>query len=100
MLAWTIYISFLGVLLLMLLPPGAVREARAIALASALGGLFIALGGFFGSPPGEMITVADCGWVPALGIKFHLAADGVSLTLVSLTGLAAVAGILFSWNIE
>ncbi|HND61981.1 MAG TPA: NADH-quinone oxidoreductase subunit M, partial [Opitutaceae bacterium] len=27
-------------------------------------------------------------------------ADGISLTLVVLTGLAATAGILFSWNIE
>jgi NADH-quinone oxidoreductase subunit M len=39
-------------------------------------------------------------WIPSLGIRFHLAADGISLTLVLLTGLAAVAGILFSWNIE
>ena len=35
-----------------------------------------------------------------LGIRYHLAADGISLTLVLLTGIAAVAGILFSWNIE
>ncbi|HVY69498.1 MAG TPA: NADH-quinone oxidoreductase subunit M, partial [Verrucomicrobiae bacterium] len=31
---------------------------------------------------------------------YHLAADGISATLVLLTGLAAVTGILFSWNIE
>ena len=43
MLARTVYISFLGVLVLMLLPKTAVREARAVALASGLGGLFIAL---------------------------------------------------------
>ena len=29
-----------------------------------------------------------------------LAADGISRVLVLLTGLAAVAGVLFSWNIE
>jgi NADH-quinone oxidoreductase subunit M len=38
--------------------------------------------------------------VPSLGLEYHLAADGISLTLVLLTGLAAIAGILFSWNIE
>jgi len=27
-------------------------------------------------------------------------ADGISLVLVLLTGLAAVAGVLFSWNVE
>jgi NADH-quinone oxidoreductase subunit M len=35
-----------------------------------------------------------------LGIRYHLAADGISLVLVLLTGIAAVAGVLFSWNIE
>ena len=32
--------------------------------------------------------------------EYHLAADGISLTLLLLTGIVAVAGILFSWNIE
>jgi NADH-quinone oxidoreductase subunit M len=35
-----------------------------------------------------------------MGIHFLLAADGISRVLVLLTGLAAVAGVLFSWNIE
>jgi NADH-quinone oxidoreductase subunit M len=100
MLAWTIYISFLGVLVLMLLPKGDSRTARAVALVSALGGFIIASIGFANFNPGEVVTVADKSWIPMLGIRYHLAADGVSLTLVLLTGIAAVAGILFSWNIE
>jgi NADH-quinone oxidoreductase subunit M len=100
MLAWTIYLSFIGVLVLMLLPKGDARAARAVALASALGGFFIALLGFAEFKAGEILTIADCAWVPTLGLRYQLAADGVSLTLVLLTGLAAVAGILFSWNIE
>ena len=35
-----------------------------------------------------------------MGIHFLLAADGISRVLVLPTGLAAVAGVLFSWNIE
>ena len=35
-----------------------------------------------------------------MGIRYMLAADGISRVLVLLTGLAAVAGVLFSWNIE
>src|SRR5439155_21091568 len=50
--------------------------------------------------PGEIQTVTKTPWIPSLGIEYHLAADGVSLTLVLLTGLAAIAGILFSWNVE
>ena len=32
--------------------------------------------------------------------RFRLAADGISLTLILLTGIIAITGILFSWNIE
>ena len=100
MLAWTVYISFFGVLVLMLLPKTAVREARAVGFFSALGGLILALVGFMEFKAGEILTISKYPWVPSLGIEYHLAADGVSMTLVLLTGLAAVGGILFSWNIE
>ena len=46
------------------------------------------------------MTVVAYPWVPSLGIEYHLAADGISLTLLLLTGIVAIAGILFSWNIE
>jgi len=104
MLAWTIYISFLGVLVLMLLPQGNASAARKIAMLSAVAGLLVALAGFIQAAPeiklGKIVTVANADWIHSLGIRYDLAADGISLTLVLLTGLAAVAGILFSWNIE
>jgi NADH-quinone oxidoreductase subunit M len=107
MLAWTIYISFLGVLVLMLLPKGNAAAARGVALLAALAGLAIGIAGVVQyksslAVPGaeKIVTVANATWIPSLGIQYHLAADGVSLTLVLLTGLAAVTGILFSWNIE
>src|SRR5438876_2261948 len=99
MLAWTIYISFFGVVLLTLLPGDNARAARIVALVTALGGLAVALIGTVQAGAG-VNTFCDFAWVPTLGIHYHLAADGISLTLVLLTGLAAVAGILFSWNIE
>src|SRR5436189_2061277 len=100
MLAWTIYISFLGVLVLMLLPKGNASAARKVAMLSALAGLLVALAGYIQFKTGEIVTVIKLPWVPSLGIEYHLAADGISLTLVLLTGLAAVGGILFSWSIE
>ena len=99
MLAWTIYISFIGVVLLTLLPRNNAPAARIVALLTALGGLAIALAGAL-KEGAAMNTICDADWVPSLGIHYHLAADGISLTLVVLTGVAAVAGILFSWNIE
>ena len=46
------------------------------------------------------MTIVDVPWVASMGVHYTLAADGISLVLVLLTGLAAVAGVLFSWNIE
>jgi NADH-quinone oxidoreductase subunit M len=100
MLAWTIYTSFIAVGVLLCLPAAQARAARVVALLTALLGLLLALAGLIGASPGEIQTIAKAPWIPALGIEYHLAADGISLTLVLLTGIAAVAGILFSWNVE
>jgi NADH-quinone oxidoreductase subunit M len=100
MLAWTIYITLAGVAALMLLPKDNPRLARIVALLTAGIGFVIALGGVWEAKPGEIQTVAKLPWIPSLGIEYHLAADGISLTLLLLTGLAAIAGILFSWNIQ
>lgn len=100
MLAWTIYISFLGALVLMLLPKNSVHTARLVALVTAAAGFAVTVVGFEQQQLGELVTVARIPWVPSLGIEYHLAADGISMTLVLLTGIVAISGVLFSWNIE
>lgn len=100
MLAWTIYISFLGAVVLALLPKGNALAAKAVALLTAVLGFAIGLTGTLQAQSGALQTIAKVRWIPSLGIEYYLAADGISLTLVLLTGIAAVTGILFSWNIE
>src|SRR5579875_1125332 len=97
MLAWTIYISFVGAAVLLLLPR---QAARIVALLVAVCGLAITLATLAARPSGKLVTITRIAWVPSLGLEYHLAADGISLTLVLLTGIVAVAGVLFSWNIE
>jgi NADH-quinone oxidoreductase subunit M len=97
----TIYISFLGVVLLMCLPRDNARAARFVALGTALAGLFVGVTVAVGwDPAPEVVNLVNVPWVPTLGIGYHLGFDGISLTLVLLTGIAAVAGVLFSWNVE
>ena len=101
MLAWTIYITFIGVLVLMLLPRDNARAARIVALFTAIAGCVVAfVGAIQQTNPGEVTTIVKEDWIPAIGANYYLAVDGISLVLVVLTGLAAVSGILFSWNIE
>ncbi len=98
--AWTIYISFAGALLEALLPKGRNGLARWLALGVATATLAIALCGFVCGMGQGRVVITDAAWVPSMGIRYLLAADGISRVLVLLTGVAAVAGVLFSWNIE
>jgi len=99
MIASTIYITFAGAVLLLVLPR---VLARWIALATALGGFAISLAAFFARPAdfGHFSTIISVPWVPALGMNYHLAVDGISLTMTLVTGLTAVSAILFSWKVE
>lgn len=100
-LPWTIYFSFAGAALSLLAGSHSAAVARRVALVTALAGSGAALlaASSFVSGPG-LQTIVNVPWIPELGIRFHLAADGISMTLIILTGIAATAGVLFSWNIE
>ena len=45
------------------------------------------------------MVFVDLPWILSMGVHYLLAADAISRVAL-LTGLAAVAGVLFSWNIE
>ncbi|MGV3753927.1 MAG: complex I subunit 4 family protein [Verrucomicrobiota bacterium] len=99
-LPWTIYATFLGALLVTLLPAGNLRHIRFAALGTALVGLFIGLYAAANFDAAEgLVTLSKHKWIPAFGAEYHLAADGISVVMVLLTGIAAVTGVLFSWNV-
>ena len=100
MLSLTIYISFIGALVVAMLPAKPSSMARILALMVAVAGLVVGVLGYIADFGKGLVVLTDKAWVPAMGIHYLLAADGISRTLVLLTGLAAVAGVLFSWNIE
>ena len=100
MLPWTIYLSFLGAAAMLLVPPRHAQAARVAALAVTLAGAVCAFGGAAAYHPGQaLLTLTRAKWIPALGAEYFLAVDGINLPLVLLTALAAVAGVLFSWNV-
>src|SRR5258708_4243581 len=41
-------------------------------------------------------TIVRAPWVPALGMNYYLAVDGISLTLVLVTSITALSSVLFS----
>ncbi len=99
MIAWTIYLTLAGAVLVLVLPR---VMARWIALAVAMAGFAIGLLTLFapGADFAHFHTIARAPWVPVLGMQYHLAVDGISLTLIAVTGLTAVCAVLFSWQVE
>ena len=100
MIAWTIYITFGGAVLLLFL----LRSfARWIALLTTIAGLVLDLIVFVRTPVADLAhftTIVRVPWVPALGMNYHLALDGVSLTTVLVTGISALSAVLFSWDVD
>src|SRR5881296_2390497 len=100
MIAWTIYLTLAGAVLLLLLP---CRFARWIALLTTIAGFAISLIALFQTPVADLThftTIVRVPWVPALGMNYHLAVDGISLTMALVTGIVAVSTVLFSWDVE
>src|SRR5438105_4466142 len=98
MIAWTIYVTFAGAVALLFLPR---VLSRWVALATAAGGFAVSLAAFFNAVDvGTFKTIVRVPWVPILGMEYHLAVDGISLTLALVTSLTAVSAVLFSWDVE
>jgi NADH-quinone oxidoreductase subunit M len=99
MIAWTIYITFAGAILLLVLPRA---FARWIALVVAVAGFAVSLATFFCDDVdlAHFTTIVRVPWFPALGMNYHLALDGISLVLALVTGIAAISAVLFSWDVE
>ena len=104
MLAWPIYISLFGALVCLLTPSERAAQARWTALLTAVAGLVAALIGtrqFWAAGELEgLTTITQLPWIPTLGIEYFLGADGISVVMVLLAGIAAVSGVLFCWNIS
>jgi NADH-quinone oxidoreductase subunit M len=47
---------------------------------------------------GTVLTMFDRPWIPGLGIRFHLAADGLSLVLILLTNFLGLVAVACSWT--
>lgn len=101
LLPWTVYLSFAGALVALAAGARSAGAARWTALLTAVATWVIGLIAACGyDPTAGLVTLVDIPWIPTIGARYHLAVDGISLALVVLTGLAATAGVLFSWNIE
>lgn len=87
LLTWLIVLPLVGALVAALSPRAS--WSRWISLAFALGaaGLAVSVWTAFDPSDGGFQSAFDAAAIPALGIRFHLGVDGISLYLVLLTAL-------------
>ncbi|MGK4581399.1 complex I subunit 4 family protein [Kitasatospora sp. HPMI-4] len=80
---------------------GPQAERRALRLGVAVTGAVLLLtvvlaAGFDHGAPNRMQAVTDLRWIPAIGVRFHLGVDGISLPLIVLTALLTFLCAVYS----
>ncbi|MFZ5572489.1 MAG: complex I subunit 4 family protein [Thermodesulfobacteriota bacterium] len=103
MLAWLVLIPVCGGILAWTLDRRFPGSARWISLITMLMDLVLSVSLLPARPAvdavaGPFLTSVDYPWIPALGIRFHLAMDGLSLVLVLLTHFLGIVAIASSWT--
>jgi NADH-quinone oxidoreductase subunit M len=100
LLTFTILAPAIAAVILLLLPESRGLLIRLVALA----------GGALTLPPAVWLCLSydrqqggfqfaqDVAWVPSLGIRYHVAADGISLALILLTAIIITGGVFASWT--
>lgn len=48
----------------------------------------------------QMLYTARASWFPAMNIEYNVGVDGISISMIMLTAVVVLAGILVSWNVE
>jgi NADH-quinone oxidoreductase subunit M len=96
--------------IILLLPKERGENARMLALAATIMGLILSVYVYVAyyqnlPEPGTrwadtLMFVEEYEWIPSVGINFLLGVDGLSATLVLLTAIVGLGGVLISWGIE
>ena len=100
----------LAATIILLLPKERKENARMLALATTALGLLLA--GYIyvdyyqnlpdpGTPWAETLAFLEFHeWIPSIGLNYIVGVDGLSATLVLLTAVVGLGGVLISWGID
>ena len=98
-----VLLPLVGVLVLVLLPPSQQKVCRWVAFITLLADLALMVWSFsrhFDPDLGTLQLIERIDWLPAMGLQWSLAADGISAPLVLLSGLVTLLTVAASWTIE
>lgn len=110
-----VFIPIVASLVILMLGKNQRQEARVIAAGATLTSLLLSAFVFFSFDVEEANTtnaanLQDGGlyfafedqvqWIEEIGISYHLGVDGLTASMILLTGLASFCGVLISWKID
>lgn len=96
--------------IILLMPKERGENARMMALATMILGLILSIYVYVAYNQNlpaagtrwadTLMFVEEHGWVPSIGINYILGVDGLSATLVLLTAIVGMGGVMISWSID
>ena len=98
------YITFaplVGAVVVLLLPKDSKRAIKVVSLVASLVSLFLThvVWHHFDPSAGLMFEERSA-WIPAMNVDYHLAVDGLSVTMLLLTAIIMPLALLASWKQE
>ncbi|MDP2623838.1 MAG: NADH-quinone oxidoreductase subunit M [Actinomycetota bacterium] len=96
-----VFLPLVGAGLVLLLPKRQESAAKAIALLFTLGSLgasVLAVVRFDFDATEQFQFGTDLSWISAIGSRYHIGIDGISMPLLVLSTLMTVLAIVYSWN--
>jgi len=96
-----VFLPLVGAGLVLLLPKAQENLAKVVALAFALASFaasVLAVVRFDFDATAQFQFGTDLSWISAIGSRYHIGIDGISLPLVVLSTLMTVLAIVYSWN--
>src|SRR5262245_55623617 len=94
------FLPAVGAALILLVPRAKVQLVKSLTLAVTVLTFAVSLPLYFRFDPGavQYQFVERRGWMPSLGISYHLGIDGISVLLVLLTTFLMPIAVLSSWQ--
>ena len=97
-LLWLVLILLIGGALSLAVARKSAQACRWIALGAIALDLLLGISLWTNPSGGRWLNELNYDWIPQLGIRFHLAMDGLSLALLLLTFFLGLMSVLASWT--
>src|SRR4030042_1774022 len=98
LLTFITFVPLIGVLLILLIPKEEERTIKQMSVGISFVPLLLSIALWFAynQQAGGFQFETNAAWIPAIGVRYHVGADGLSIPLIFLTTLLTTLGLIYS----